>query len=110
MHAHPPLQFSDVISPAPQQPPGETDLGAAKISFKRAGEKFSDPDPVVTWTPEIELTMSAYPHRIGRIGWANGCAGASLEAEKLFSPALKISALFLSGFLSSKRKELGERT
>jgi hypothetical protein len=44
MHEHPPLQFSDVISPAPKQPPGENDLGAAKIRFKRAGENFSDPN------------------------------------------------------------------
>jgi hypothetical protein len=42
MHEHPPLQFSDVISPAASGPPGGNDLGAPKIRFKRAGENFSD--------------------------------------------------------------------
>ncbi len=40
MHEHPPLQFSDVISPAPKQPPGENALGAAKIRFKRQVKIF----------------------------------------------------------------------
>src|SRR6185312_13822576 len=40
MHEHPPLQFSDVISPAPIRPPGENDLGAAKIGFKRHAKIF----------------------------------------------------------------------
>jgi hypothetical protein len=43
--------------------------------------------------------------------WAKVLLRAPAFAQKkLFSASLKISTVFLSGFLSSKRKELGGRT
>ncbi len=45
MHAHPPYQFSDVISRTPENSPrAKTTLGAREIRFKRAGENFSEPN------------------------------------------------------------------
>jgi hypothetical protein len=105
MHEHPPLQFSDVIIPAPKQPPGGNDLGAAKIGFKRADENFSDPCQGLSGHRRPNRETAGELRRVKSL-----CACASPAAKKLSNPALKISAVFLSGFLSAKRKELGGRT
>jgi hypothetical protein len=110
MHEHPPLQFSDVISPGPKSPRAKTTWERRKSGSRGSVKIFRTR---VTGYPDAGgqtdgVGSSAKHWRITT--GKERCACASLEAKKLFSAALKIAAVFLSGFLPSKRKELGGRT